>query len=412
MNRLCLISLILCTALFLFFPMEAFSAEEIVVGMSAAFKGPSSGLGIELYKGSRAYFDYVNDKGGVNGRKIRIVAYDDGYNPAPAIKNTIQFIEGDKVFALIDYVGTPTVTRVLPLLKKYSSEHVYLFFPFTGAQPHREPPYDEFVFNLRASYQQELKGLVDNFVRIGRKRIAVFYQADAYGRSGWDGLKRALERYGLDIVEEATYSRGAMFDQRMNEHVGILRAASPDAIISIGSYAACAAFIRDARDAGFDVPIANVSFVGSENLLKLLTQISEKSGRNYTVNLINSQVVPNYNDSSLPAVLLYRQLMDNSRVSPGVTDQDASYVPLKYSFTSLEGFLNARLLVEILKRMDNPGDRGQVKKAVESIRNLDIGIDESVTFGLGVHQGLNKIYYTTVRDNRFVTIKDWQVWRK
>lgn len=112
---------------------------------------------------------------------------DDGYNPVPAIENTIKLIETDKVFLLFGYIGTPTVTRVLPILKRYSDESAYLFFPFTGAQPHRQYPYDQFVFNLRASYHQETEGLVNHLVSIGRRKIAVFYQADAYGRSGWNG---------------------------------------------------------------------------------------------------------------------------------------------------------------------------------------------------------------------------------
>src|SRR5947209_940284 len=93
-------------------------AEEIVLGMSAAFSGPSKGLGIELYRGSMAYLEDVNRKGGVHGRKVVIRAYDDGYNPLPAIDNTIRLMEDDKVFALFDYVGTPTTTRCLPLLKR------------------------------------------------------------------------------------------------------------------------------------------------------------------------------------------------------------------------------------------------------------------------------------------------------
>src|SRR5439155_14571547 len=148
-------------------------------GMSAAFRGPSRGLGIELYRGSKAYFDHVNEAGGVHGRKIAIKAYDDGYNPLPAIENTIRLIEKDNVFLLFNYVGTPTVTRCLPLLKQHGDQAVFLFFPFTGAEPQRQPPYDEFVFNLRASYYQETKRLVEEFVKIGRKRIAVFYQIDA-----------------------------------------------------------------------------------------------------------------------------------------------------------------------------------------------------------------------------------------
>jgi ABC-type branched-subunit amino acid transport system substrate-binding protein len=104
--------------------------------------------------------------------------YDDGYNPVPCIENTIRLIEKDNVFLLFGYVGTPTVTRILPILKRYENRNVFLFFPFTGAQPHRRDPYDKFVFNLRASYHQETGELVNRFVSIGRKKIAVFYQAD------------------------------------------------------------------------------------------------------------------------------------------------------------------------------------------------------------------------------------------
>ena len=149
--------------------MGGISSDEILIGMSAAFEGAAQGLGIELYRGSMAYIEEINQAGGVHGRQIVIRSYDDGYNPTPAIENTIKLVEEDDVFLLFDYVGTPTVTRVLPLLSRYKDKSIHLFFPFTGAQPQREPPYDEFVFNLRASYRQETAGLVDNFVKLNRK---------------------------------------------------------------------------------------------------------------------------------------------------------------------------------------------------------------------------------------------------
>jgi len=105
-------------------------------------------------------------------------------------------IEQDHAFVLFNYVGTPTVTRTLPLLKRYEKREVLLLCPFTGAEPQRRPPYDEFVFNLRASYGQETAGLVKQFVEVGRKRIGVFYQIDAYGRSGWEGVRDALTADG------------------------------------------------------------------------------------------------------------------------------------------------------------------------------------------------------------------------
>ena len=211
---------------------------EIILGMSAAFSGSSRGLGIELYRGAGAYFTHVNQQGGVASRTLRVKAYDDGYQPGPSVKNTMKLMLDDQVFLLFGYVGTPTVTRVLPILKKFQDQNILLFFPFTGAQPQREPPYGAFAFNLRASYRQETAGLVDNFMRINRRRIAVFYQADAYGRSGWAGVRSALKKHGEQIVGEATYRRGERFTGTMRKQVEILKAAKPEAVICIGAYAA------------------------------------------------------------------------------------------------------------------------------------------------------------------------------
>ena len=392
--------------------VSAVHAQDIVIGMSAAFKGPTGGLGSELYRGSMAYIKYINEKGGINGRKIVIIPYDDGYNPSPAIENTIKLIEKDNVFLLFDYLGTPTVTRILPLLKSYSDRNIYLFFPFTGAQPQRQFPYDAFVFNLRASYFQETEGLVNNLIRIGRKRIAVFYQADAYGRSGWNGVKSTLAKYGFKVVGESTYRRGTKYAESMKDQVAILRKTNADAVISIGAYAACAAFIRDARDAGWNMPIANVSFVGSEFLINLLLKTGKEKSRNYTDNLINSQVVPSYEDISLGAVRQYRELIDRYNPFPPAELQDKEYKPLKYSFVSFEGFLNAKLLTEILKRMGNNLEKTNIKISLEGIKDLDIGIDAKVSFGPDRHQGLNKVYFTTFDNGRFVPIKDWSRWQK
>lgn len=395
----------------LLYPPHA-TSKDIVVGMSAAFKGATGGLGTELYRGSMAYLEHINSHGGIHGRKIAIKAYDDGYNPGPAIQNTIRLVEKDNVLLLFDYLGTPTVTRVLPLLKIYKNRKVFLFFPFTGAQPQRQPPYGEYAFNLRASYHQETEGLVDNFVAIGRKNIAVFYQADAYGRSGWSGVKSRLAKYGLNIVAEATYHRGTKYSESLAEQVHILKNSGADAVISVGAYAACAAFIRDARDTGWDVPIANVSFVGSEFLIELLLETGSKNNRNYTQNLLNSQVVPSYEDTSLPAVNEYRILMDKYRPFPPHELMEQIYKPLRYSFVSLEGFLNAKLLVEILKRLGPDFDKARIPSVVEGIRDLDIGIDTKVSFGPYKHQGIDQVYYTTYRDGRFIPITDWNEWRK
>ncbi len=381
--------------------------DEFLLGMSAAFSGPSRGLGIELYRGASAYFEHVNRAGGVGGRRIRLKIYDDGYQPDPAVNNTTTLMLKDQVFALFGYVGTPTVTRVLPILKKFQDRDMHLFFPFTGAAPQREPPYGDFAFNLRASYGQETAGLVDNFVSVGRRRIAVFYQADAYGRSGWAGVRKALSRHGEQIVGEATYRRGSQFTSVMRDQVEILKAADPQVVICIGSYAACAAFARDAVDLGLSVPMANLSFVGSENMLKLLSEGRDDAER-YTDLLVNSQVVPSYEDVSIPAVQEYRDFM--ARYDPAVPEDlvTEEYTPFAHSFVSLEGFLDAKLMVEVLRRLgDNPSRNG-LERAVFTIQDFDLGISERVSFGPDRRQGLQGVYHTVVEQGRFVTLDDWK----
>jgi ABC-type branched-subunit amino acid transport system substrate-binding protein len=396
----------------LLLPGRAQAAGEIVIGMSAAFTGPSRGLGVEFHRGASAYFAEVNHKGGVRGRKLVLKAYDDGYNPGPAVDNTVRLLQQDDAFLLFGYVGTPTTTRVLPLLKRYEARPTFLFCPFTGAEPLRQAPYGAYVFNLRASYGQETAGLVNNFVRVGRKKIAVFYQIDAYGRSGWDGVRQALKKHGLKMTGEATYRRGAPFPTSMARQVALLRKGEPDAVICVGAYAACAAFVRDARDAGWDVPIANVSFVGSEHLLGLLNEHGRSRGKDYTRGLINSQVVPSYERAGLPAAKEYRALMAKHKPAPPQGVAPADYQPLPASSVSFEGFLSAKLVEKVLLALGPVPRREGLQAAAEGLRGVDLGIGVSVSFGLDRHQALEAVYFAVADKGRFVPLEDWKRWRK
>ncbi|RAP34379.1 ABC transporter substrate-binding protein [Candidatus Marinamargulisbacteria bacterium SCGC AG-439-L15] len=372
-------------------------AKQILVGVSAALTGPSQKLGQDLLQGSEAYFKYINAKGGIHGQPIKLIIYDDQYNPKLTIQNTIQLIEKDKVDLLFGYTGTPTVTRILPLLKFYNN--TYLFFPFTGAEPQRTPPYNNHTYNLRASYLEEVSGLVQNFIKLNRKRIAIFYQADAYGRNGWDGVYKTLAKNNLSIVGEASYTRGSRFQESFQVQAGLIQKADPDAIIIIGSYEASAGFIRDIRDLGVKAPIANISFVGSNRLLSQLQALEQESGKNYTENLINSQVVPFYKDKTLPATREYHKLMKKAHAKPAI------------NFVSFEGFLNAKLLVSILKETTKPFSTAQISPILIKSKTYDIGIYRTIQFNKS-NQGLHRVYYTTIKKGRYHPLKDWKKWKK
>ena len=381
--------------------------NDIRIGMSAAFRGTAAGLGTELYRGAQAYYSEVNARGGVLGRLISVVALDDSYNPEPCIRNTIQLLDREKVFFLSNYVGTPTLTRALPVIKQYADQEVVLVGNFTGAQPQREAPYVDQVFNVRASYRQEMLALVERFWQAGARRFGVFYQIDAYGRSGTDGVARGLAARNAKIVAEATYVRGAKFDDDMSVAVSALREAGCDVVLCTGAYQGCAAFIRSARDAGFTVPVSNVSFVGSDAMLALLVKHGRAIGRDYTRALINSQVVPSYDDPSLPGVAEYRTLMDKHNPAVPEAIRDGGYTLQRYSFISLEGYINARVIVEGLRRAGANASRHGFRQALESLRGLDLGIGAPLTFTPERHQGLDSVYFTRVDADRWVPVVDW-----
>ena len=392
-------------------PRLAVASRTIKIGMSAAFTGTAAALGTELYRGAQAYYDEINDRGGIHGRPISVAVFDDRYEPLPCVLNTLRLLEEEGVFLLSGYVGTPTLTRALPFIMHYAQEHdedLAVVGAFTGAQPQREPPYGEYVFNIRASYRQEMMALVDQFWRAGAREFGVFYQIDAYGRSGTDGVARGLARRGTTIAAEATYARGARFEDDMSLAAKTLREGRVDVVLCTGAYQGCAAFIRSARDLGWNVPISNLSFVGSEALLDLLTEHGRKTGRDYTRALINSQVVPSYYDLTLPGVREYRALMDKNNPAIPHSLRDPRYTPRSYSFISLEGFINAKVIVEGLRRAGPHLTRRGFRQGLESLRDFDLGIGAPLSFGANRHQGLDSVYFTHVDNGRWVPITDWK----
>jgi hypothetical protein len=155
-----------------------------------------------------------------------------------------------------------------------------------------------------------------------------------------------------------------------------------------------------------------VSFVGSEAMLGLLYPEELKSKRDYTSMLVNSQVVPSYEDLTLPAVVDYRTLMQRHAPKPPDVADLNGYTPLGYSFTSFEGFLNAKVIAEALRRMNGDLDPAKLKGVVESMRDFDIGIDAPISFGPDRHQALQYVYFASVERGRWVPGVDWQRWAK
>ena len=349
--------------------------QKIVLGQSAAFSGPAAQLGIQLHAGAKAYFDQVNAQGGVFGRKIEILKMDDKYEADLAAANTKKLVESDEVFALFGYVGTPTSNAALPI---FTRAKVPFFAPFTGAQSLREP-FNREIFNIRGSYFDETEHLVERLVRTGMKNISVFYQNDAYGKAGLAGVERALKKMNVQMVDTATVERNST---DVAKAVDKLLPKRPDVIIQISAYASCAAFIKEMRKSGYTGQFYNVSFVGSQALADALG----KDGPGIVI----SQVVPFPWHGAVPVVSEYTKVMQKA----GIQD---------LNFSSLEGFLAAKVFVEGLKRAGRNLTRDKLISALESINpsNYDVG-GFDVNFSPSSHNGSKYVDMTMItKDAKF-----------
>jgi len=325
--------------------LPAVRAQEgrLVLGQSAPFTGPAAQLGIQYHSGARLYFDQLNAQGGIGGRSIVIRTLDDGYEPERCAENTRKLLSED-VFALFAYVGTPTSLAALPLATR---AQVPFIAPFTGAMALREP-LQKNVFHLRASYNDETALIVKQLTHLGLKKIAVFHQNDAYGQAGLDGVRLALAAQNLKPVATATVERNSV---DVAKAVATLAAAAPDAVVQVSAYKSCAAFVRAARKAGYGGLFYNVSFVGTQALAEELGKEAE--------GVVVSQVVPSpYNAANG----ITREFVAAAKKAGNV----------QVNYSSMEGYLAARLFAEGLKRASKPTREGLVA-GLESLGETAFG---------------------------------------
>jgi len=352
------------------------TSTEITLGMCNVLTGPAAALGTGIRKGSMVYFDKVNKAGGVNGRRIRVISYDDGYEPKNTVLQTRKLVQEDKVFALFGYVGTPTSTAIMPIL---AEAKIPFWGPFTGAEFLRNPV-NKYIFNVRSSYFDEAETQVQYLTeKRGIKKVGVFLQNDAYGLAVKGGIIKALRKRNLEMAGEGTYERNT---EDVASAVAVLKKANPDAVSMVGTYKAMAAFIKMAKAEGFNPVFLNVSFVGTAALLRELGAAGD--------GVIITQVMPSPNDTSIPIVAQYRKDMK----AAGHSELD---------FTDLEGYVDAAIFVEALKKAGPGLTRESFLAAAESLDTSVGGL--AVRFSSADHQALKKTYLTTISRGQVDLVK-------
>jgi len=328
-------------------------------------------------------FNRINGAGGVNGRMLRLVAADDGYEPSRTLDGMKQLYEKDQVFGYVGNVGTPTAAVAIP----YALERRALFFgAFTGASILRNDPPDRYVFNYRASYAEETVSVVNYLIKIRRlqpRQIAVFAQADSYGDAGFAGVAKAFRALGVadGAILRLNYRRNTV---DVDEAVNQLKAQKTPirAVVMVATYRAAAKFIEKTRDAYPGLTYSNVSFVGSTALADELMLL----GPRFASGVIVTQVVPAVGGFS-SAVLEYKNAL--AKYFPGEAPD----------YVSLEGYIAANVLIEAIKQTGQQLDTERLIDNLEAMRNIDLGLGTSLNFGRAEHQASHKIWGTAIDEN-------------
>ncbi|HXA84901.1 MAG TPA: ABC transporter substrate-binding protein [Candidatus Dormibacteraeota bacterium] len=359
------------------------SDNQILIGSCSALDGPARFLGLQTIVGATTYLNHVNSEGGVFGRKIQLLAFDDGYEPANA-ENCFKRLQKEGIFSAGFFVGTPTAAKYVPLAE---ANKVPVIGLFTGAEM-LYTPLKHYVMNVRASYYDETREQVDNLWNVlGIHKIGVIYQDDAFGQAVLSGLQLALKKHNAAPVGMGTFPRNTLDVER---GLNAVRPMNPGAVLIVGPYAPVAEIVKKAHATGWHPIFLTVSFVGTE---KFITE----AGKDAEGTVI-TQVVPPYTRTDFPAVALYREALN-------------TYYPNeKPNFVSLEGFVDAMVLVEGLKRAGKDPTRDRLITALESIQSKDVGLGPKLTLKYSPtrHKGFDQTYTTVVRDGKPEILDDWK----
>lgn len=356
--------------------------KEILIGSCSALEGPSKFLGTETVAGARAYFEMVNEAGGVDGRKLRLVASDDSYDPAKT-EECFQKLMNQKVFALGFFVGTPTAVKYVPMAE---SNKIPLVGLFTGAQTLYQPM-RHWVINVRASYFDETREQIDGLWNVlGYRKIGVIYPDDPFGAAVLEGVKAALKAHAAEPIAIASYPRQTA---QVGAAIDTVRGASPDAVVVVGPSNTVTPILKQAHAKGWKPLFTTVSFVGTDELISQAG--SDADG------VVITQVVQPYYLTEFKAVTLYRGALQ--KFSPGVQP----------NFVSFEGFVDAMVLVEGLKRAGKDLTREGLIHGIESMHEVDLGLGPKLMLDYGVkdHKGFDHVVPTVVRGGKAVPFTDW-----
>jgi len=346
---------------------QGVTKTTILIGQSSPFSGTNKELGDDIREGLLAYFKQVNDAGGINGRRFELIALDDANDAKRAGENARILIEQRGVLALIGYASATLSLPALPFAEKGK---VAFIGPFTGAEPMRA--FRRNVYNIRASYADELEKIVDFYTTTGMKKFSIIHYDDAVGKENLGAVETALTRRGLKPASIGTLKRN---QTDLGAAVSDVVKASPDVVIATTLYKTTGDFIKASRLAGSTAQFASTSFVGAS---ALASELGDQG-----TGVVVAQVVPPYARTSVQIVREYQAAIEKSL---GKKD---------FSFTSLESFICAKVLAEAIRRSGANPTREGLMKTLDSMQNFNVG-GYVVDFSASNHNGSRFVELTAI----------------
>jgi branched-chain amino acid transport system substrate-binding protein len=363
------------------FAANGVTDTEIIIGSSLPLEGGFAAVGQQTKLGMEACFRTINDAGGIQGRKLKLVTLNDGYEPVPCVQNTLKLIDEHKAFALCSYVGTPTSVKAM---RVWQAKNVPVVGFYTGAGALRQP-FNQYNIHVRASYAKEADAIVTAFVKeAGATKIAIFYQNDAFGEAVKSVTEAALTKANLKAIALGSFERNTLdIEKGLND----LKAAQPDAIVMVGTYAPLAKFVKSAKAAGLTKTLFHtVSFVGPEAFAK---ELGDASG-----NVFVTQVMPPFTDAACASGQEYIAAL--KVIAPDATP----------TFPGFEAYANARVLAEGIQRSGKDLSVAALLKSIEAI-TPDNSLGLKLSYSATDHEGLEEVFITRLGNNGYEIVKDW-----
>lgn len=323
-------------------------AADLVVGQVAPFTGTNSVNGTAVMQGARLHFDYLNASGGINGRKVRFVTRDDGYKADETVRNARELVGQEGALVLLTTLGTDNNEALLNA-KVVGPDGVAMVGPRSGASSLYNAPG---IYPTRASYHEEARAIVRQLATIGITRIAAVVQGDNFGKDALAGVEEAMKNHVLDLVAEAEFERGT---EKMDAPVAAMLKFNPQAIVLLAVTKPAAAFIKAFRAKGGTSRIICLSIVDPETVLK-------EAGPAAARGLAMTVVVPSPGKKTLPLIKEIQRAAE-------LTGQRN----FRMTLNSIEGYINAKVVAEALRKAGNDPSRASVMRALNGLSAVDVG---------------------------------------